>query len=74
MSKPVAPAEGPIRPLIQARVLQEIVLLPERLTEGFDLDHGDVQPRRHRGGSKYVSRHTGDFQDVLRLPLEPLEP
>ena len=74
MVKPVAPADGPVRPLLQAGVLQEVVLLPERRTEGFDLGHRDVQPRRHRGGGKHVARHTGHFQDVLRLPLEPLEP
>ena len=74
MLKPVASTEGLVRPLVQASVLQEVVLLPERLTEGFDFGHGDVQPRRHRGGGKDVSGHTGDFQNVLRLPLEPLEP
>ena len=68
MVKPVAPADGPVRPLVQAGVLQEVVLLPERLTEGFDLGHRDVQPRRHRGGGKHVARHTGHFQDVLRRP------
>ena len=74
MLKPVAPAEGAVRPLVQAGVLQELVLLPERLTEGFDLGYRDVQPRRHRGGGKHVARHAGHFQDVLRVRGEPLEP
>jgi hypothetical protein len=42
MSKPVAPAEGPVRPLIQAHILQEVVLLPKCRAEGFDLGHRDV--------------------------------
>ena len=46
MLKPVALTEGTVRPRLQAYVLQEVVLLPQRRTEAFDRGHGDVQPRR----------------------------
>src|SRR5262245_6022559 len=65
MLKPVAPTEGPVRPLFQAGRLQKGVLMPERVTDSVDMGYGDLQPRRHRGGGKHVPHYTGDFQDAL---------
>ena len=73
MRKSVAPTAGPIRPLPQADVVEELVLRRQPFTRRFDVLHRALGPRRHRRHCKSFARHTGRLQHPPPLGREVLQ-
>jgi len=65
MAKPIAPTHGPIRPLYQAPVFQELPLPRQPLTHHLHGVRGHLHPRRYTGHRKLHARYTPPLQYLL---------